>query len=67
MHSLFQFNRRNKNVMKLAKKYSTFEQLKSSDEKALDLKTSLKKHSEFEKFIMLLQSTHVHKKNTRKS
>jgi hypothetical protein len=37
--------------MKSVKRYTTFEELKSSEEKSVDAKTRLKKHRKFEKFI----------------
>jgi hypothetical protein len=37
--------------MKPVKRYTTFEELKSSEEKSVGAKTRLKKHREFEKFI----------------
>jgi len=43
--------------MKTIKKYSSFEELKSSDKNILDIEISKKLHSEFEKAIRALIST----------
>ena len=48
--------------MKTVKKYTTFQALKSSEEKVTDFKASEKKHIEFEKLIKAIYSTQVHKK-----
>jgi hypothetical protein len=42
--------------MKTVKRYTTFEDLKSSEKRPVDYKVRLKKHNEFEKFIMSLNS-----------
>ena len=47
--------------MKTVKKYSTFEDLKSSEERILDYKLSMKRHSEFEKVIKSISSINAHK------
>lgn len=53
--------------MKTAKKYSTFEELKSSEEKTMDHKASIIKHNEFERIIKAIYSIKVHKIATPKS
>ena len=47
--------------MKAVKKFSTFEDLKSYENKPLNYKARLKKHQEFEKIIMDIKVKKVHK------
>lgn len=47
--------------MKTVKKYATFEDLKSSEEKTMEYKVSIKKHNEFERIIKMIYSIRVHK------
>ena len=53
--------------MKTVKKYTTFEELKSGEEKVTDFKASEKKHIEFEKLIRAIYSIQVHKNAVLKS
>jgi len=53
--------------MKTVKKYSTFEDLKSSEEKITDRQLSLKKHDEFEKVIKAISSAKALKNVVRQS
>ena len=49
--------------MKTVKKYTTFEDLKSSEKKSSDIKVSLKRHNDFEKTIMAIYSIKKNKKS----
>lgn len=51
----------------MVKKYTTFEDLKSSKEKTMDYKKSIKRHIEFERIIKAIYSIKVHKKAISKS
>lgn len=53
--------------MKTVKKYTTFEDLKSSEEKTMDYRASVKKHKEFERIIKTIYSIKVHKNAIPKS
>lgn len=53
--------------VKTAKKYTTFEDLKSSEETTMDYKISLKKHTEFEKVIKAIYAVKVLQNATPKS
>jgi hypothetical protein len=46
--------------MKTVKKFTSFEDLKSSESKAVDDKSRLKKHNNFEKTIKEIYSAKVH-------
>jgi hypothetical protein len=45
--------------MKTVKKFTSFEDLKSSESKTVDAKSSLKKHNDFEKVIKDIYSVKV--------
>ena len=47
--------------MKPVKKFSTFEELKSCENRVQDIALSLKNHEDFEKVIRDIRSANVHK------
>lgn len=53
--------------MKPVRKYTTFEKLKSIEEKVVDYRTSIKKHNEFERVIKSIRSEKVLKNVIDKS
>lgn len=53
--------------MKSVKRYTSFEDLKSSKEKPSDYKTRLKRHKEFEKFITSVSTAINQKKVAHQS
>jgi hypothetical protein len=53
--------------MKTVKKYTTFEELKSSEKKRMDYPTSIKKHNELKKIINSIYSEKVNKNAFLKS
>jgi|HubBroStandDraft_6_1064221.scaffolds.fasta_scaffold1243018_2 hypothetical protein len=56
-----------KEIMKAVKKFTTFEDLKSYESKAVHYAASLKKHNDFEKVIKDITSNKVRRSNNRKS
>lgn len=52
--------------MKTARKFTTFEDLKSSEKKPLDYISSLKKHSDFEKIMKSFRSI-IHNSQSEKT
>jgi hypothetical protein len=53
--------------MKIVRKFTSFEDLKSCRKEAFDEKLSLKKHTEFEKVIKEIYSSGTHKKESGQS
>lgn len=53
--------------MKTVKKYTSFEDLKSSEKRPEDYKVSLKKHNAFEKILKAIYSIKHHKNTVQES
>lgn len=53
--------------MKKAKKFSSFEDLKSSERKTVDNKLSVKRHNDFERVVKHIYSIKVHKMDNSQS
>ena len=53
--------------MQKAKKFTSFEDLKASEKKAVDKKLSMKRHNDFERVIKHIYSIKVHKMDNSQS
>jgi hypothetical protein len=53
--------------MKTVRKFTSFEDLKSSENKTVDYKSSMKKHNDFESVIKYIYSIKVHKVDNSQS